>query len=131
MYIFNDGGRSAAGYKCSSRDCGVRAVAIAIGLEYKTAQKLLKEYSAKGMLGSKAISKGIFKEDLDAALESLGWVWVEAPKFEGRKAKYSDIPGTAILRMAKHFVAVVDGVLYDTWDSREKMVYGYWKKREV
>ena len=124
-YTYSDAGRSAAGFKGES-DCGIRAVAVACSMSYQDARKLLKEYSNKGKLGSRAISRGIYREDMTAALQSIGWKWVSAPKFDGRKARYSDIPGTAICRMAKHYAAVIDGVLIDTWDSSEKMVYGYW-----
>lgn len=129
MYQFNDGGRAAAGYKGKSGDCGVRAMSIACEMDYKAARKLLKEYSARGKLGSKAIASGIYKEDMDAALRSIGWAWVSAPKFEGRKARYADLPkGRHIAQMARHYAAVVDGVLLDSWDSSSKMVYGYWTK---
>jgi len=128
MFVYDDAGRKDAGFKGRSNDCAVRSVAIALAMRYKDAQKVVKEFSAKGKLGSKAISGGVFKEDLDAALLSLGWVWHKAPVFKGRKARYSDIPGVAILRMAKHFSAVVDGELHDTWDSSDKMVYGYWAR---
>lgn len=35
--------------------------------------------------------------------------------------------GTYILRVANHVVAVVDGHYYDTWDSGDKSLYGYWE----
>ena len=128
MYQFNDGGRAAAGFKGQGSDCAVRALSIATGMNYKAARKLIKEFAAKGKQGNKAIGRGVYKEDFDTCLRSLGWKWVSAPKFEGRKARYSDIKGTAILRMAQHFATVIDGVLYDSFDSRDKMVYGYWVK---
>ena len=37
--------------------------------------------------------------------------------------------GTYILNVANHEVACVDGVYYDTWDSGEKSLYGYYEKR--
>lgn len=128
MYIENDGGRKAAGFKAKSNDCAIRSLSIAANIEYKEAMMLIKEFSAKGKKGNKAIANGVYREDFDAALRSIGWQWHQAPKFEGRKARYSDIDGIAILRMAKHFAAVVNGELHDTWDSSGKMVYGYWKK---
>jgi len=127
MYKYSDGGREDAGFK-GKKDCAVRAFTIATGIPYLEARKLLREASNKGRLGSRAISKGVYKDDMTSALKPLGWVWCSAPKFEGRKARYDDIEGLAILRMAHHFVAVRDGVLYDTFDSRNKMVYGYWKE---
>lgn len=36
--------------------------------------------------------------------------------------------GVYFVRVANHVVAVVDGVYYDTWDSGDKSLYGYWKK---
>jgi len=128
MFVYDDGGRLDAGLKGKSGDCAVRAVAIATGMKYKEAQALIKDFSAKGKLGSKAIANGVYKEDLDAALRSIGWKWFSAPKFEGRKARYSDINGIAIVRMARHYAAVIEGELRDSWDSSEKMVYGYWAK---
>lgn len=127
-YTYDDGGRVAAGMKSQS-DCGIRAIAIAIGMEYHAARKFIRAFAKAGKQGNGQISNGIYKEDMNAALESIGWVWCSAPKFEGRKARYSDIPGTAILRMARHYSIVKDGVLYDSWDSSHKMVYGYWAKR--
>lgn len=128
MYRYSDGGRKESGVKGIGKDCAVRAVAIAVGMDYKEAKKIIKDFSANGKCGSAAISRGVYKDDLDAALRSLGWEWHKAPKFNGRKARYRDIPGTAIVRMSKHFAAVVDGVLLDSWDSSKKMVYGYWSK---
>lgn len=36
--------------------------------------------------------------------------------------------GVFVLRVAHHLVASVDGIYYDTWDSGEKSMYGYWQK---
>lgn len=35
---------------------------------------------------------------------------------------------TYFLHVAKHCVSVVDGIYYDTWDSGECCLYGYWEK---
>jgi len=127
-YIYNDGGRAKAGFKTQT-DCGIRAMAITCGISYKDARKYLKESSKKGRLGSGAISGGIYKEDFDQALSQFGFKWKSAPKLEGRKARYFDLPkGKVVARMAKHFVAVIDGQINDTWNCSDKMVYGYWIK---
>jgi hypothetical protein len=128
LFQYNDGGRSAAGFKGKSGDCGVRAMAIACEIPYKEARARCKEASAVGRMGSKSIARGIYKEDMTAALAKLGWVWRSAPKIEGRKARCSDMPkGRVIARMSHHFVAVIDGVAHDSFDSTNKMVYGYWQ----
>jgi hypothetical protein len=127
-YKYNDGGRQAAGYKGAAGDCGARAIAIALGMDYKAAYSLLAQAN-KDMGFAKSARNGIHKNIYDAALNKLGWTWVSAPKFQGRKAKCSDMPsGIVIARQAGHFVAVDNGIPQDTWDSSEKMVYGYWVK---
>ena len=127
-FVYNDGGRSEAGFKTQT-DCGIRAVAIACDISYKDARGILKKAAKNGKQGNGQIANGIYKEDLNTALETLGFKWSPAPKFEGRKAKHYDLPkGKVIARMSKHFVAVIDNVIHDTWDSSEKMVYGYWRK---
>ena len=127
-YNYNDGGRADAGLK-GDTDCGIRAMAIACEISYSEARARLKEASLEGKLGSRAISRGIWKEDLADALALLGWSWKTAPKISGRKARCKDLTGTVIARQARHFVAVIDGIPQDTWDTSERMVYGYWAKK--
>lgn len=127
-YKYNDGGRSKY-FKGKAGDCAARAMAIALDLDYKAVYDELAEANAKGRDGVKSARNGIYKDDLDKVLEAHGWKWFPAPKFVGRKAYVGDMPaGTVIARMAKHFVAVKDGVAHDTWDSTYKMIYGYWAK---
>jgi hypothetical protein len=128
-YIKNDGGRSQAGYKGSAGDCGARAMAIALGLDYKTAySELAQANKDKGF--AKSARDGIYKDIYSDVLAKYGWVWTPAPKFVGRKAKCSDMPsGTVIARQAGHYVAVIDGMPNDVWDCSQKMIYGYWAKK--
>jgi len=128
-WSYSDGGQ--AQYRSlNSGYCGVRALVLAEGMGWKEAEKHLREFTKKGKAGSGKLSGGIFKKDYDAALRALGYEWVAAPKFAGRKAKARDLSGegTLIARQANHFVCVEDGVVQDIWDCSEKMVYGYWKK---
>ena len=127
MFTYNDGGQTRSH---NSGYCGVRALCIATGMSWKNAETHLREYTRRGKAGNGRLSSGIYKEDYDAALRALGWVWESAPKFAGRKARCHDMPrGTVIARQAGHYVAVVDGVPNDIWDCSEKMVYGYWKEK--
>jgi hypothetical protein len=128
-YVYNDGGRKQAGYKGLAGDCGARAIAIALDMDYQAAYNLLAQAN-KNCGKSKSARNGIDKDIYSDVLKSLGWFWVSAPKFDGRRAKTADLPaGTYIARQAGHFVAVKDGIPQDTWNSSEKMVYGYWAKR--
>lgn len=125
-FVFNDGGRQAAGYKGRAGDCAARALAIALQLDYDQAYRLVADTNADFGY-SKSARNGVKKDVFHALLTDLGFKWHPAPVFDGRKAKCSDMPkGTVIARQAHHFVAVIDGVPQDIWDSSNKMVYGYW-----
>jgi hypothetical protein len=128
IYKFNDGGRANAGYKGNAGDCGARAMAIALNMDYEVAYKKLAE--ANKQCGfAKSARNGLLKEVYESVLNAHGFVWHSAPKFVGRKARASDMPkGAVIARQAGHYVAVIDGVVNDTWDCTNKMVYGYWAK---
>ena len=128
MFVFDDGGRVAAGFKGKTGDCGVRAMAIALELPYADVYRELAQAN-KDSGRKKSVRRGMMKEVYSKVLSKHGWEWCSAPKFDGRKARYSDLPnGRCIVSMAKHFAAVIDGELHDSWDSRSKMVYGYWIK---
>lgn len=125
-WVKTDGGRAAAGYKGDNAgDCGARALAIVTGMPYKQAYKHLAQAN-KDFGFAKSARDGIYKHVYDYALKQLGFQWCSAPKFDGRKARASDLDGAVIAQQAGHFVAVIDGVIHDSWDSTNKMVYGYW-----
>ena len=142
-YQYNDGGRKQAGFKGTAGDCGARAMAIALGLDYTAVYKELAQANADNGR-AKSARNGIMKDVYSEVLKRHGWVWVSAPTFKvlegyknsegkvlfGRKAKCSDMPsGTVIARQAGHYVAVIDGIAHDIWDCTHKMVYGYWAKQ--
>lgn len=127
-YVFNDGGRKAAGFKGVAGDCGARAMAIALKLDYKAVYKELAQANADHGC-AKSARNGINKDVYAEVLKRYGWVWHKAPQFAGRKARCADMPvGVVIAKQAHHFVAVIDGVAHDSWDCTERMVYGYWAK---
>lgn len=125
-YKYHDGGRAAAGYKGVARDCVVRAIAIATGLNYQDVyDKLAAANKAAG--GGKTARRGLLPQVYEPLLIELGFVRQAAPKFTGRKARTYDLPpGIIIAKQARHLVAVIDGVAHDNHDSTNKMVYRYW-----
>lgn len=126
-YKHNDGGSARSP---NSGYCAVRALAIANEMEWSNAERHIRKFAKVGKGGNGTISKGVYKEDFDSALNVLGWYWVKAPIIIGRKARAKDLPsGTYIARQANHFVAVVNGICNDTFNSSDKMVYGYWAKK--
>ena len=126
--VYNDGGREAAGFRGKTGDCAVRAMAIALELPYADVYRELAQAN-KDSGRKKSVRHGVMREVLEEVLARYGWKWHSAPKFEGRRARYDDLPlGRYIARMSRHYAAVIDGQLHDSWDSRRKMVYGYWFK---
>lgn len=127
-FNFNDGGREASGRKGSASDCVCRAIAIALELPYDEVYKdLAKANKAAG--GKASARNGLMRSVYEAYLNEHGWVWYSAPKFKGRKARFDDLPrGRVIARMSRHVAAVIDNTINDTWDSRGKMVYGYFAR---
>jgi hypothetical protein len=128
-YQFNDGGRKQAGYKGTAGDCGARAMAIALQLDYKAVYTELAQAN-KDHGKAKSARNGMSKDIYSEVLKRYGWVWVSAPKFDGRKARSTDMPmGRVIAQQAGHYVAVIDCVVQDIWNCTHKMVYGYWVKK--
>lgn len=146
-FMFNDGGREASGYKGSAGDCVTRAIAIASGKPYQEVYDALtwnqQEYSERhrGRVsraiksGKRTARTGVFKEAYIPYLESLGFSWTPTMQIgSGCKVhlKADELPkGNLVVRVSKHLVAVIDGVINDTWDCSKdgtRCVYGYYSK---
>ena len=137
-WAYDDGGRADAGYKGSAGDCGVRAIAIATGRPYQQVYDELKplcaaEKPSKRRRGKSSPRTGLHKEIVHAYFASLGWTWVPTMSIgSGCRVhlRTGELPGGSLVAAcSKHYVAVVDGVLRDTYDSGRggmRCVYGYW-----
>jgi hypothetical protein len=106
----------------------VRAMAIACQISYVKARKICKEASAFGEMQSRAIAKGVYKQDFESALRSLGWQYVKIPRVKGESTKVADLPkGRYIAEMINQFVAVINNVANDTADCSHRVINGYWR----
>jgi hypothetical protein len=128
-FIYDDGGRSAAGFKGEARDCVTRAIAIATGQPYK------KVYNEIFKMQGYTPRNGVFRKIYQKYLKNLGWSWKPTMLVgQGCKVhlKKDELPkGTIIVRLSRHLAAVQDGVVMDTFDcTREgrRCVYGYFYK---
>ncbi len=102
-------------------------MAIACQISYVKARKICKEASAFGEMQSRAIAKGVYKQDFGGALRSLGWKYVKIPRVKGESSKVADLPkGRYIAEMTNQFVAVIDNVANDTADCSHRVIKGYW-----
>lgn len=131
-WIYNDGGRSAAGYKGDTGDCVCRAFAIATERPYKEVYDLINEYAKSERTGSRKRGKsnartGVYRNTEKKLAAHYGFKWIPTMKIgEGCKVHLTaeELPkGTIIVAVARHLVCVKDGVIYDTYNSSIKQHY--------
>ena len=140
-FVYNDGGREAAGYKGVARDCVCRAIAIATEMPYqevyeKINQVALKERRSKKRKSKSSARTGVHKSTCLKLLNSLGWKWVACMGVgTGCKVHLRDgeLPNdkTIIVKVSKHLTVVKNGEIHDTFNpSRDgnRCVYGYFSK---
>ena len=137
-WTYNDGGRSAAGYKGYANDCACRSIAIAAQQSYRIIYADLNRWAKdlhdrRKRMAPGSAREGVSTEILRAYLASLGWEWTPTMHIgSGCQVHLRDdeLPlGRLIVRCSKHITAVIDGVVYDIDDpSRDgsRCVYGYW-----
>lgn len=139
-WVYDDGGRKEAGYKGSTGDCCCRALSIATGMDYKEVYDLINEYAKKERTGKRKKGKsnartGVYTTTCKKIMADLGWKWKPTMQIgSGCKVhlRAEELPkGRIVCNVSRHFVAVIDGVVHDTYDcTREgtRCVYGYWYK---
>lgn len=140
-FVYNDGGRSEAGFKGTTGDCVCRSIAIATEKPYKEIYDLINEFAKSERTGKRKKSKssartGVYQTTIRKIMDYLGWEWIPTMKIgSGCKVhlREDELPkGRIICNVSKHCVAVVDGVINDTYDcSRDgtRCVYGYYIKK--
>ena len=127
-YTHDDGGRQQAGFKGKTGDCLIRAPAIASGIPYREVYDPTKpQFRVAGYRAvpdpSKAGKKSRRGQPTKArcqemVLERFGFRKVA---LAGPRPTYSEAFrqfGTCVARTRKHWVALKDGALRDTFDSR-------------
>ena len=139
---YNDGGRSAAGFKGRAGDCVARSIAIASGRDYREIYDLLAEGNAnerraKGKKkGKRSARNGIHtkRKWFKDLMAKLGFEWTPTMSIgSGCKVHLRDgeLPaGRLVTALSGHYAAVIDGVIHDTSDPSRggsRCVYGYWK----
>lgn len=125
-YIHDDGGRSAAGFKNSARDCVTRAIAISSGLPYKEVYNLINAFALSESRAKKSSARnGVYKETSNKVFALLGAKYTAT-----KKLHISDeLPATGkhVIRLKRrHLAAWVEGQLHDTWNCSGAPIRGYW-----
>lgn len=108
-------------------DCSVRAVAKALGIDWETAYVLIT--MAGFQMNDMPSSNSVW----GAVLRKRGFYRYVVPNScpdcytVGQFA--DDHPeGVYVLGTGNHVVTVKDGVIYDTWDSRNEIPIYYWSE---
>ena len=131
-YIQEDGGRADAGFRGSTGDCVVRAIAIASGEEYQVVYDTMAAhmrkhgYVATGNAYQQKPKAGKTKKRPRSALNIqhdvlrfFGFEKVKLP--QGARPTYTEAHrryGNCIVSTTKHMAALVDGALRDLFDGR-------------
>lgn len=139
QFVFDDGGRSAAGYKGFTGDCVTRTIAIVTGKPYQEVYDALSDLGRSERTGKRKKRRsnsraGVYRQSYHCYLESLGWNWVSTMSVGSGcnvHLRTSELPaGRLAVKVSRHLTAVIDGVLHDTHDcSRDgtRCVYGYFQ----
>lgn len=109
-------------------DCAIRAVAVATGLGWDVAYKLLSEigFNLKcAMSDVEAVEEALLRCGF-----SVGKIKVPKGSSRPTVAEFADEHPNwyCVLRVANHLVACGRGNYVDTWDCGDKSVYKYWYK---
>ncbi len=127
-WIANDGGRAAAGFgdNGTAGDCVVRAICVATGQDYETT--FADIWSLAGDTPSAGVSPRVY----EPYLQQRGWKFVYSGR---RRLTPNNLPShrKIIALMSAHAVAVVDGVIHDTYDcsaNGKRQFYGYFFRED-
>ncbi len=149
-FVEDDGGRAAAGFHGEAGDCVVRAIAIATQRPYREVYEAVGAAvratpPTKRRKEKRSARDGVYKTTYHNFLLERGWRWT-ATMGIGTGCKVhlcaAELPaGRLICAVSKHLVAVIDGVIHDTYDPRRiswgpdlrkqtatRCVYGYYSK---
>jgi hypothetical protein len=150
--VFDDGGREASGRKGFAGDCVARSIAIAAGLPYTDVYAALAKNTGQqraGKRGKRAASArsgiNVTRKWFRDYMTALGFRWTACMGIgTGCKVHLlkGELPmGRLVVSLSRHYTAVIDGVIHDTFNPQRttlfhepgkparmahRCVYGYW-----
>ena len=152
-WIYDDGGRAGAGFKGTTGDCACRAAAIVTGRPYKEVYDLINLFAKNERTGKRKrkvsnARTGVYQTTMKRVMEHYGFRWVPTMQIgSGCKVHLTadELPsGRIVCYVSKHYTAVIDGVVHDTYDpndrgvivdrygndiTTDRCVYGYFIKK--
>lgn len=130
-FIRDDGGRAAAGYSGMTGDCACRAVSIASGKPYQEVYDALAggrasqrqtKHRTNAPRRSAAHGINVKRKWFRDYMISLGFTWHPTMQIgSGCKVHLcaEELPaGRLVVAVSKHYTAMIDGVIHDTYDPR-------------
>lgn len=137
-WVYDDGGAIAAGFSKSAGDCVCRSAAIASRRSYAEVRDLIHHHAKNERprkAGRRSTARGgVYKRTIDRVMKELGGAWTATMGIgTGCRVhlRADELPpGRLVVSLSKHVSAVVDGVVYDTFDPTRggtRCVYGYWE----
>jgi len=108
-------------------DCAVRAICAALGLDWDRAHDLLSSFS-KNMCDMSSSN-----QVTDAVLRANGFYKRTIPDYCPSCYTADDFChdnpyGIFILGFGTHIATVIDGVIYDSWDSSNEIPIYFWHR---
>jgi hypothetical protein len=129
-FVYDDGGRAAAGFKGTTGDCAVRAIAIATGKPYQEVYDAINKLGSRERTGRRKRSKsnartGVFGKCVRRYMASIGWVWTPTMTIGSGCTVHlrdGELPtGRVICVVSKHYCAVINGKVHDTYDPQREV----------
>ena len=144
-WVYDDGGRTEAGFRGRAGDCVARSIAIAAQLPYGDVYRRLADGNAtqrrtkrsSRSSGQRTASHGIQTTRLwfQRYMQALGFAWVPTMRIGTGCTVHlrgEELPsGRLVVAVSRHYVAMIDGVTHDTHDPSRggtRCVYGYWRQ---
>lgn len=133
-FVYDDGGREAAGFKGQAGDCVCRSIAIATGLPYMTVYDALNGLAESERRGTRKrgvsnARSGVYKQTTRKYMASIGWRWVPTMHIGSGctvHLRADELPaGRLVVSVSRHMTAVINGVVHDTHDPRDRGVTIY------
>lgn len=109
-------------------DCAIRAVSIALNVDWETSYALIAK--AGFLMGDMPSSNSVW----GAVLRQHGFIRKSlsntCPDCFTTEDFCEDHPrGTFVLGFGNHVATVIDGNLYDAWDSSQEVPQYYWERK--
>lgn len=128
-WVYDDGGRTEAGFKGEAGDCVCRAISIVTEKPYKEVYDLINEFAKKERIGKRKMKKssartGVYKPTIRKVMTHLGYKWIPTMHIGSGCTVHlnaDELPsGRIVVNVSHHTTAVIDGVIHDTYDPNDR-----------